>query len=146
MGKFLGAVVVILLVSFAFFGSEWLKKVEDGKSDEPRIANILLCKFVSFNAVCEQDLDVVEQESGDIYSTVEIKNITNATISVKWEYVQGGTKSIIAQNTQEVFDNGVLQFKLEKNLATGWLLGEYIVTVSMVGGNELSKEFAIVSE
>lgn len=146
MGKFLVAVVVVLLITFALFGSEWLKKVEEGKSDEPRITDILVCKFVSFNEVCEKDLDVIGQESSDIYSTVEIKDITNATISVKWEYVQGGTKSIIAQNTQEVFDNGVLQFKLEKNLATGWLLGDYIVTVSMVGGNELSKEFTIVSE
>lgn len=146
MGKIIAFVVVGTLVVIAFAGKDWLDKVEDGKSDKPNVRAVKVCTFVSYGEECADDLVELPQSTGDIYATFKAENITNSPISVKWEYVQGRNRSIISESLDNITKDGVIQLKLEKDLAKGWLLGDYQLTVSLEGFNSESKPFAVVSD
>ncbi|MBI2357062.1 hypothetical protein HYV12_03380 [Candidatus Dojkabacteria bacterium] len=146
MGKFLTTIVIILLLGLTYVGYTWINKVEEGKSEGPRIEDLRVCEFVSYNSACAQDTTKISQDNGDIYATIQPKDITNSVLKVKWEFIQGGSKSVIAEADKDVFNDEVIQLKLEKDLTTGWLLGKYLLTVTLEGANELTKEFSIVSD
>lgn len=146
MGKFLTAFVAILLVFLIYVGYQWLGKVEEGKSDGPRIEDLKVCTFVSYGAPCESDLEKVSQDSSEIIISFNSKEITNSVVKIVWEYEQDGSRSEVAQQTDTLYENGVNQFKLERSLPAGWLLGTYHVTAELEGENTLTSEFEIVSE
>lgn len=146
MGKFLTAFVAILLIFLVYVGYQWLGKVEEGKSQGPRIEDMKVCSFVSYGAPCDSDLKKVSQDSSEVIVTFNSEEITNSVVKIVWEYEQGGNRSEIAQQTDTLYENGVNQFKLEKSLASGWLLGKYYVTATLEGENTLTSEFEIVSE
>lgn len=146
MGKFLTAFVAILLIFLVYMGSLWLGKVEEGKADGPRIEDLKVCTFVSYGAACDSNLKKVSQDSSEVIITFDSKDITSSVVKIEWEYEQGDSRSSIAQQTDNLYEDGVNQFKLEKSLASGWLLGKYYVTATLEGGNTLSSEFEIVSD
>lgn len=146
MGKFIALITIVALIAFAVLGSDWLKKVDEGKKTGPRVESLKVCRFVSYNAPCQESLQEISQDNDDIFATVEAKNITNSNVKIVWEYVQGGTQSTIAQMTKDIVNDDVIQIKLEKDLAIGWNLGKYRVSVTLDNSNPITKEFSIVSE
>ncbi|KKR05763.1 MAG: hypothetical protein UT34_C0002G0270 [candidate division WS6 bacterium GW2011_GWF2_39_15] len=146
MGKFLTFAVLIFFLAAVVAGGLWLKRLKDGEKSGPRIEDLRVCEFVSYNAPCEKDTKNVSQDNGDIYATVISKDITNSLLKTRWEYIQDGTKSIIGESEATIYDNQTLQLKLEKDLKRGWLLGKYAVTLVLEGSNTLTKEFTIVAD
>jgi len=139
-----GIISVLAIVILVYSISKLIYNKSEGRS---YVEDLRVCTFVNSNQPCVKEIESIPQDTLDIYATVWVKNIEAEEISVTWYFKQNGVESVISEDEREVFNNGIVQFRLEKDYARGWLVGEYLVEVKLSSNSSvLSETFSISSE
>lgn len=121
--------------------------LNSGSEEATSITDLKVCSYVRLNQPCTDNMLSMEKDVQDIYATFYVNNLEAGSLEAKWYYTEGGVESEIGTSEEEIFESGVVQFKLEKNYAKGWLEGDYRVAVTLDSPREtIEQEFEITPE